>query len=171
MQTVWRALFGLLRIWLGFQWLEAGLHKLVDPLWVGPQAGTALGRFVDGALARAVGDHPAVQPWYAAFLRTVARPNAVAFSYLVAVGETLAGLALILGVATSAAALAGAFMNLNFMLAGTTSTNPILFTAAVILLFAGSKSWYFGVDRYLVPLVRRWLEPRRAAVGRAEART
>ena len=158
MQTVWRALFGLLRIWLGFQWLEAGLRKLVSPTWVGSRAGVAIGRFFEGALAKAAGDHPAVQPWYAWFLKNVAQPNAVFFSYLVAIGETLVGLALILGAATTVAALAGAFMNLNFMLAGTTSTNPILFTAAVILLFAGTNSWYYGVDRYLVPTARRWLQ-------------
>ena len=166
MQTVWRTLFGLLRIWLGFQWLEAGLHKMVSPTWVGSQAGVAIRRFFEGAIAKAAGDHPMVQPWYAWFLKHVAQPNAVFFSYLIPVGETLVGLALILGVATTVAAVAGAFMNLNFMLAGTTSTNPILFTAAVVLLFAGSKSWYYGVDRYLVPAVRRWLQAVRGPARR-----
>ena len=156
MQTLWRVLFGLMRIWLGFQWLEAGLQKITNPLWVGDKAGTAVTGFFKGAIAKATGDHPAVQGWYAAFLKNVAMPNAAVFSYLVAFGETLVGLALILGVATTAAALAGAFMNLNFMLAGTTSTNPILFTVAIILLFSGSKARHFGLDYYVLPLLRRW---------------
>ena len=165
MQTLYRVLFGLLRVWLGFQWLQAGLGKLEDPRWVGPEAGTAVRGFFAGAIAKATGDHPAVQPWYAWFLKNVAQPNAVVFSYLVPVGETLVGLALILGVATTAAAVAGAFMNLNFMLAGTTSTNPILFTAAMVLLFAGSKSWYYGLDRYLLAAIGRRLKGRGRAAG------
>jgi thiosulfate dehydrogenase (quinone) large subunit len=32
-----------LRIWLGWQWLEAGLHKVEDPVWV--QSGEALKGF------------------------------------------------------------------------------------------------------------------------------
>lgn len=157
MKTLWRVVFGLLRIWLGFQWLEAGLEKLTNPAWVGDKAGAAVTGFFKGAIAKAVGDHPAVQPWYAAFLERVALPHATVFSYLVAFGETLVGLGLIFGVLTAAAALAGAFMNLNFMLAGSTSTNPILYTAAILVLLAGSRASYFGLDTFLMPLLRRYV--------------
>lgn len=157
MRIIGRVVFGLLRIWLGYQWLEAGLSKLSNPAWVGERAGTAIKGFFQGAIAKATGDHPAVQGWYAAFLRDVAMPNATLFSYLVAVGEVLVGLALVLGVVTSVAAVAGAFMNLNFMLAGATSTNPILYTVAIVLVLAGASSWYFGLDYYLVPALRRLL--------------
>ncbi|HEY8425382.1 MAG TPA: DoxX family membrane protein [Limnochordales bacterium] len=157
MQTLWRVVFGLLRIWLGFQWLEAGLGKVTNPAWVGENAGVAISGFFKGAIAKAAGDHPAVQPWYAAFLENVALPNATLFSYLVAFGEVLVGLGLIFGVLTTVAALAGAFMNLNFMLAGTTSTNPILYTVAIVILLAGARASYFGLDTYLMPLLRRYI--------------
>ncbi|MEW6046445.1 MAG: DoxX family membrane protein [Bacillota bacterium] len=155
MQTLWRVVFGLMRIWLGYQWLEAGLGKITNPAWVGDKAGVAISGFFKGAIAKAAGDHPAVRPWYASFLENVALPNATTFSYLIAFGETLVGLALIFGVLTSFAALMGAFMNLNFMLAGTTSTNPILYTVAIIVILAGARASYFGLDYYLMPLLRQ----------------
>lgn len=162
MQVVWKVLFGLLRIWLGFQWLEAGLHKLSDPRWVGPEAGTAVTGFFQGVLAKAAAQPPLVKGWYAAFIRGVAMPNAVVFSYLIAVGEVLAGLGLILGVATVVAAAAGAFMNLNFLLAGTISSNPILLAAAVVVLLAGPHGRALGLDPYLSRWLGRqgWLRPR-----------
>ncbi len=153
-----RVALGLLRIWLGYQWLTAGLHKVTDPKWVGSEAGTAVSGFLKGALAKAAGDHPAVQSWYAAFIEKVALPNATLFSYLVAFGEVLVGIGLITGTLTVVAALAGAFMNLNFLLAGTTSTNPILLTAAVILLFGRANAGFFGIDQYLVPRLRELAE-------------
>ncbi|MEC1716176.1 DoxX family protein [Schinkia azotoformans] len=142
MAVVWT----VVRIWLGIQWIEAGWHKVAD--------GFDASGFMKGAIANATGDHPAVQAWYAAFLENFALPNAGLFSTLVAWGEVLVGIGLIVGAATIPALLAGAFMNLNFLLAGTTSTNPILYTVAIILLFAGTASYYYGADRFLVPYIK-----------------
>lgn len=136
----------VIRIWLGLQWIEAGWGKITG--------GFDAGGFLKGALANATGEHPAVQSWYAAFIESFAVPNVHIFNVLIPYGELLVGLGLILGLATIPAIVAGAFMNLNFMLAGTTSTNPILYTAAIILLFAGSGAYYFGVDRYTVPFIK-----------------
>ncbi|RFU69412.1 DoxX family protein [Bacillus sp. V59.32b] len=138
--------WAILRIWLGIQWLEAGWHKVMD--------GFDAGGFMQGAIAQAGGEHPAVAGWYAAFLENIALPNAGVFSFLVAWGEVLIGIGLILGAATIPALLAGAFMNLNFMLAGTTSTNPVLYTVAIILLFAGASAYQYGVDRFAIPYIK-----------------
>ncbi|MFO7173124.1 MAG: DoxX family membrane protein [Bacillota bacterium] len=142
----------IVRVYVGWQWLEAGWHKVA-----GPQPFDATG-FLKGAIQKATGDHPAVQPWYAAFLENVALPNVKLFNFLVAYGEVLVGLALILGFASMFAAFMGAFMNLNFMLAGTTSTNPILYTLQVLMLAAGSTAvGYWGVDRWFLPVWRQWV--------------
>ncbi|MBS4179127.1 DoxX family membrane protein [Lederbergia citrea] len=135
---VWAAL----RIWLGIQWLEAGWHKL--------GAFDAAG-FLHGAIEKAGGDFPAVQGWYAGFLETVALPNIKIINILIPWGEILVGVGLIVGALTLPALIAGAFMNLNFLMAGTVSTNPILLTAAIILLFVIKGTAYYGVDRFLVP--------------------
>lgn len=139
-------LWTVFRVWLGIQWIEAGWDKITG--------GFDATGFMKGAIAKATGDHPAVQGWYAAFLENVALPNGGLFSFLVAWGELLVGIGLIIGAATIPALLAGAFMNLNFLLAGTTSTNPILYTIAIILLAAGGASYYYGADRFLVPYMK-----------------
>jgi len=140
----------VLRVWLGLQWIEAGYHKLTG--------GFDAGGFLKGALANATGDHPAVQAWYADFLQQFAIPNVQIFNLLIPWGELLVGLGLVVGLATLPALIAGAFMNLNFMLAGTTSTNPILYTAAMILLFVGTGAYLFGLDRYTVPFIKGYFK-------------
>ncbi|PLR83638.1 Crp/Fnr family transcriptional regulator [Bacillus canaveralius] len=147
----------IIRIWLGIQWIEAGWHKVAD--------GFDAGGFMQGAIAKAGGDHPMVAGWYANFLESVAIPNSGLFSFLVSWGEILVGLGLILGAATIPALIAGAFMNLNFMLAGTTSTNPVLYTVAFILLFAGSGSYYWGVDRLAIPYLKERFIKKASGVG------
>jgi thiosulfate dehydrogenase [quinone] large subunit len=49
------------------------------------------------------------------------------------------------------AAFFGAFMNMSFLLAGSASSNPIMFTLAVGLMLAWKVAGYYGVDRYLLP--------------------
>lgn len=144
-------LWTILRIWLGYEWISAGIEKISNPAWVGSKAGVAITGFLKGALAKATGDHPLVQGWYASFIQSVALPNAKVFSYLVAYGEVLVGISLILGALTIVGLLAGAFMNLNYMLAGTTSTNPNLYTAAILLMAAGANAYLFGLDRFILP--------------------
>jgi len=148
-------LWFLVRIYVGYQWLTAGWHKVTDPAWVGPEAGSAISGFLRGAIAKSSGAHPAVQDWYARFIDNLVLPNATLFSYLIAFGELLIGIALILGLFTAVAAFFGAFMNLNFMLAGTTSTNPILFTLAILILIARKPASKIGLDYYLQPSPRQ----------------
>ncbi|UXH46003.1 DoxX family protein [Rossellomorea vietnamensis] len=143
------AVWTVLRIWLGVQWLEAGWHKVND--------GFDASGFLQGALANATGDHPAVQGWYAEFLKGFALPNVELFNVLIPWGEMLVGVGLIVGFMTLPALLAGAFMNLNFLLAGTVSTNPILYTAAIILLFTGRGAYYWGADHWMIPYFKQMI--------------
>ncbi|AJA48623.1 hypothetical protein CPAST_c25540 [Clostridium pasteurianum DSM 525 = ATCC 6013] len=143
----------VLRIWLGYQWLTAGIEKITGQGWIGSKAGVSITGFLKGALAKATGEHPLVQWWYASFIKSFALPNAKIFSYLVAFGEILVGISLILGALTIVGLIAGAFMNLNYMLAGTTSTNPILYTAAILLMVAGTNAYILGLDRFILPKI------------------
>ncbi|MHA6250490.1 DoxX family protein [Oceanobacillus sp. CAU 1775] len=141
MAIVWT----VLRIWLGIQWFNAGIGKVTGDF-------DASG-FLQGTLANATGDNPTVQGWYASFVEGFALPNIGLINILIPWGELFVGLGLILGVATIPALLAAAFMNLNFLLAGTLSTNPTLYTLAIVLLFAGSASYYYGLDRITLPYI------------------
>jgi len=141
----------IVRCYVGWEWLTAGWEKVRSSTWVGSQAGSALQGFLNGALAKAAGAHPDVQSWYAAFLHGVVIPNAAIFSYVVAFGELLVGIALILGIFTGIAAFFGSFMNMNYLMAGAVSTNPILFFLSLFLILAWRVAGWIGLDRFLLP--------------------
>jgi thiosulfate dehydrogenase [quinone] large subunit len=147
----WAWIWLILRVYVGWKWVNPGWEKLHSPAWVGGDAGAALGGFVNGALNKTGGTHPDVQSWYAWFLRHVVLPNAGFWSHLVAFGEFLVGIALILGIFTGIAAFFGSFMNLNYLLAGSVSTNPILFVIATWLVLAWKTAGWWGLDRWLLP--------------------
>jgi thiosulfate dehydrogenase [quinone] large subunit len=44
-------------------------------------------------------------------------------------------------------------MNMSYMLAGSASTNPILFALTVGLMLAWRVAGYYGIDRYLLPIL------------------
>ena len=143
----------IVRIYVGWEWLSAGWEKVQDPAWTGPNDGGALSGFIQGALHKTGGPHPDVQGWYASFLQNIVLTNVNSWSHLVAYGELLVGVALIIGIFTGIAAFFGLFMNLNYLLAGTVSTSPILFTLSIGLILAWKNAGYIGLDRYLLPLL------------------
>jgi len=157
---IFRALFGnvnwawmwlIIRLYVGWKWLEAGWDKVTNSAWVGEKSGTAMTGFVNGALSKTTGEHPEVQDWYATFLRNVVLPQAGMWGYVVSFGELLVGVGLILGALTGIAAFFGFFMNLNYLLAGSVSTNPILLVLALLLLLAWKIAGWWGLDRWLFP--------------------
>ncbi|MSQ41993.1 MAG: hypothetical protein EXR65_03030 [Dehalococcoidia bacterium] len=102
----------------------------------------------------AQGRPPISYGWYRDFIQFMLdREWYTWFAPLVAFGEVAVGLALIVGAFVAVAALFGAFMNFNFMLAGTASTNPVLFLLAVALILAWKVGGYIGLDRWLLPVL------------------
>lgn len=142
-------LWFLVRIYVGWTWLTAGWEKVISPVWVGAKAGVAIAGFLNGSLAKTAGAHPQVAGWYADFIKTIALPNSVIFSYLVSFGELFVGIALILGVFTGIAAFFGVFMNMNYLYAGTVSTNPTLLILQIFIMLAGKTAGSIGLDRFL----------------------
>ncbi|MDD4989362.1 MAG: DoxX family membrane protein [Candidatus Pacebacteria bacterium] len=141
----------IVRLYVGYEWIIAGWEKVISPVWVGGGAGSALSGFLKGALAKTAGAHPDVQGWYGVFLQNVVLTHPALWSNIVAFGELAVGIGLILGAFTGIAAFFGLFMNLNYLLAGTVSSNPILFTLSIGLILAWKVAGYIGVDRYLLP--------------------
>jgi thiosulfate dehydrogenase [quinone] large subunit len=43
------------------------------------------------------------------------------------------------------------FMNLNYLLAGTVSINPVLFVGGIGLILAWKVAGYIGLDRFVLP--------------------
>ncbi len=145
--------WAIVRLYVGWQWFNAGLEKVQNPAWVGEKSGTALHGFLLGAFSKSVGAHPDVQGWYASFLNGFVLHNIAVFSYVISYGEVLVGIALILGIFTGIAAFFGAFMNMNYLLAGTVSINPILFLLELFLILAWRVAGWWGLDRFLLPIL------------------
>jgi thiosulfate dehydrogenase (quinone) large subunit len=154
------------RIWLGWQWFQAAQHKIGSPQWV--QTGDALkGYWLNAVQTPATGSPPIAFDWYRSFLQTLLDAQAYTwFAKLVAYGELLVGIALIIGAFTGIAAAFGGLMNWNYMMAGSASTNPLLFIVAVGLIAAWKVAGYIGADYFLL----RWIgTPWRGAAAPVKA--
>ncbi|OIJ21455.1 Crp/Fnr family transcriptional regulator [Anaerobacillus alkalidiazotrophicus] len=139
----------VLRIYLGWKWLTAGWGKITGEPF------NAAG-YLNGSVNNPVmSGESLVYPNYVAFLENVAIPNADLFSFMVAWGEFLVGLGLILGVLTTAAAFFGVVMNFSFMFAGTVSTNPWMILISMFILAAGANAGKFGGDRWVLPYLKQ----------------
>lgn len=150
-RTAW--LWAILRIWLGYKWIDAASHKIGVPAWT--ETGAALKGFWSGAVAvPAEGRPPITFDWYRSFIQALLDAEAYTwFGKLVAYGEMLVGIALVIGAFTGFAAFFAGFMNWNFMMAGTASSNPVLFVAALGLIMAWKVSGLVGADFFLL----RWV--------------
>ncbi len=151
-KTRWSWLWLIVRLYLGYTWLSLGLGKLSQPGWV--QTGEALKGFWERAVAiPAAPARPAISfDWYRAFLQSLLDSGGYTwFAKLVVAGELLIGIALILGFFTGIAAFFGGFMNWNFMMAGTASTNPVLFVLAILLILGWKVAGWWGLDRWAPP--------------------
>src|SRR5262245_42630601 len=138
----------IVRVWLGWQWVNAASHKLfmtdqatgatlwgqINPAWM--VTGAALKGYWTNAVS--IDPKPVIYfDWYRTFIQSLLDAQAYTwFAPMIAIGETLIGIALILGIFTGIAAFFGAFMNWNFLMAGTASSNPMLFVLAILLVMA-----------------------------------
>ena len=156
----------IVRVYVGYSWLDAGWHKVMD-------AGAKTNYIIDGqgilafwqriAAIPAAPAKPAITyDWYRGFIQfLIDNHTEVVMGKVVAFGETAVGIGLILGAFVGIAAVGGAFMNLNFMLAGSASTNPVLLLLGFLLVLAWKTAGYIGLDRVLLPLLGTpWRAPK-----------
>lgn len=141
-----------LRFFVGQEWLAAGEHKVRDDAWV--SGGSALQGYWERAVT--IPDAPArpaiTYNWYRDFLQYMLNHEWYTwFAKLVAIGEVLVGLGLIVGALVGIAAFFGTLMNFSFLMAGTVSSNPVLFGLGVFLVLGWKLAGYIGLDRVLLP--------------------
>ncbi|HQV70635.1 MAG TPA: DoxX family membrane protein [Thermoflexales bacterium] len=143
----------VLRVWLGLQWWDAGLHKVQDPAWA--QTGTALQGFWTNIVKIPATGKPVIAfDWYRDFIQGLLNANAYTwFGPLVAYGEMLIAIGLIIGAFVGIAAFFGAFMNWNFIMAGSASSNGLLMALSIPLTLAWKVAGYIGADYFLL----KWL--------------
>jgi thiosulfate dehydrogenase [quinone] large subunit len=150
-----------IRIFLGFEWITAGWHKASGGGWL--DGGSALHGFWTSIVAVPKPPaHAAITfTWYADFINGLLSIHAWPwFAYVITFGEMAVGIGLLVGALTGVAAFFGATMSMSFELAGSTSVNPIMFALAVGLILAWRVAGYYGIDRYLLPLLGvPWRKP------------
>lgn len=146
-------LWAIVRIYLGYQWVNAGYHKITGQGWL--DGGAALKGFWTAAVKVPENGKPAIAfDWYRGFIQFMLDNGWYSwFAPLIAFGETLVGVALIVGAFVGIAAFFGALMNWNFIMAGTASTNALLFVLAIVLMMAWKVAGWYGLDRYLLPML------------------
>jgi len=141
----------VIRVLIGLVWLNAALGKLSDPGWM--QTGESLLGFWSRAVAiPEQGRPPITFDWYRGFIQGLIDSGSyVWFAKLIAIGEFMVGVALIVGAFVGIAAFFSAFMNWNFIMAGSASTNGLLLVGAVLLVLAWKTAGYYGLDYFLLP--------------------
>jgi thiosulfate dehydrogenase (quinone) large subunit len=159
------------RIYVGYLWLHAGWEKVTGTTggvwawhwsftgdsWLRSSAG--LKGFAAFALGNAQGPNaPVNYGWYAAFLRWLEHGGGW-MAPVIAIGETVIGLALLLGLLTAIAAFFGGLLTVAFGLAGIAGVNPIFLVLEMLLVLAWRNAGYIGLDRFVLPAVGTPWEP------------
>ena len=153
------AVWLVVRVLLGWAWLQPGLNKLSDPDWM--QTGVALQSFWQKAVEiPAEGRPPIAFDWYRDFIQGMLDAGSYTwFAKLITFGEIIVGVALILGLFTGLFAFLGAFLNWNYIMAGSASSNGLLGLGAVLLILAWKTAGYYGLDRWILPRLGMSWEP------------
>lgn len=151
------------RLWLGYEWLNAGYQKIWGSesaaFWNG--GGAAVKGFATSGIAgSAAGKGGASYGWWAGFLHNFVIPNSSWIAKLVALSEVAIGVLLIVGLFTGVAALAGLVLNVIYMFSGTAGVNPAYAIVALLLIMAWRNAGYFGLDRFALPIVHDVLHGR-----------
>ncbi len=137
-----------LRLYAGYVWISSSLNKIFDPRWV--QTGDALRDFWQNAIRTQ--PRPMIEVgWYRDLIQMLLDAQAYTwFGKVIAYGELVIGVLLILGALTGVAALAGAFLNWNYVMAGSASLNGLLLLIELILILCWKTAGWIGVDRWFL---------------------
>src|SRR5436190_89431 len=110
----------IVRVYVGYEFLEAGWHKFTDPAWMNGTGEGILGFWTRAvAIPAAPARPPITFDWYRNFLQFLIDTNSAGwFSYMIVFGELFVGIGLILGAFVGLAAAGGLLLNLAFLLAG-----------------------------------------------------
>lgn len=147
---IWLAL----RLWIGLDWFYAGYEKMVGTGWLDSGGKSLLGFWKGAAAVPATGKAAITYTWYRDFLNGLINSGSSSwFAWLIVFGEMAVGLGLIFGCLTAIAAFFGTLMNFSFMLAGSSSSNPMLFALTVLIILAWKNAGWYGLDRFVLPAI------------------
>jgi thiosulfate dehydrogenase [quinone] large subunit len=154
----------VVRLYLGYEWLVAGWGKVTSDAWM--NGGAAVQGFAAGAIESGTqGEHPRIAyGWYVNFLEWVRDSAHTWMAPLVAVGEVVIGIGLLLGAFTGIMAFLGVVLNFSFIFAGSAGVNPLFLLLGLLLMLAWRNAGWYGLDRWLLPaLGTPWQRDARAS--------
>jgi thiosulfate dehydrogenase (quinone) large subunit len=141
----------VVRLYLGYEWLVGGWEKVTSKAWM--DGGAALKGFAAGAIKNGTtGEHPQVAyGWYVTFLEWIRDSAHTWMAPMIAVGEVVIGIALILGAFVGIAAFLGIILNFSFVFAGSAGVNPLFLVIGLLLVLAWRNAGWLGLDRFILP--------------------
>lgn len=160
------------RLFLAYQWIQSGWGKVRNDAWM--DGGTALRSYWERAAA--IPEAPAtpriVYPAYRSLVQYMLDHEWYTwFAKLIAIGELLIGIGLLVGGLTAFAAFFALMLNFSFIYAGSTSSNPTMIILSALIIVGWRTAGWWGLDHIILPLLGTpWgrLE-RRAAEQTAQA--
>jgi thiosulfate dehydrogenase [quinone] large subunit len=151
-------------------WVRGGTIIGADGVAQARHVGDAVAGYAAGAIQAAQGPHPDVAySWYVEFLKWVQHTAAPVIGPMVAIGEVVIGIALLLGLFTGIATVLGALLNFTYVFAGSAGINPAMILVSIGLILAWRNAGWIGLDRFLLP--RLGVPWERKTSGRAVAAT
>jgi thiosulfate dehydrogenase [quinone] large subunit len=146
------ALWLVVRLWLGLQWILGGWNKIQDSKWMD---GTSLLNFWNNSIAQSGQPQSNVAyDWYGSLLKGLVDSGSQAWlAPIVAYAELLLGICLVLGLFTGIVGLLLAFVSFNVMLAGFAAVHPLYFALALLLVMAWKNAGWWGLDRFVLPVL------------------
>ena len=140
-----------IRLFLAYNWVNAGYHKLTDPKWFATGE-SLMNSWTRSVTPAASGSAPASYEFYRNFLQMMLDNQAYTwFSKVIIFGELAVGLGLLFGALTGFAAAGGILMNTAFLFAGSLSSNPLLLVLEILIVWAWRSAGWLGLDRVLLP--------------------
>jgi thiosulfate dehydrogenase [quinone] large subunit len=132
-------------------WIRSGTVVAEDGTQMAVGVGDSVAGFASGAIASAEGPHPDVAySWYVNFLEWIRDTAHPVVGPLVAFGELLIGVLLIVGLFTGIAAFLGMVLNFSFAFAGSAGVNPAMILVSGLLILAWRNAGWYGLDRFVL---------------------
>lgn len=150
------------RVYVGWIWLNVGWGLVQSASWMDEGAA-----FRQALLRTRVGEEwmTAGQGWRSDAAVFLVESRSIDWiARITAIGLTMVGIAMILGLATAIAAVAGLVLAGNAVVAGSVAIDPVVVGLALVLLVRSRSAGAIGLDRWVRPaaqhtwnrIVRRW---------------
>ncbi len=142
----------VVRVWVGWEWLWAGTHELADPGWQSSAGDGMVGTWRSALQAGTMSSAGPMDGPLRGGLQLLLDSNADAWiPSLVAAGEVVIGIAVMLGLLVGLSCTAGLLLDLLvFLLTGVATVGSMLAPFALLLVLAWKNAGYIGFDRYLL---------------------